>query len=944
MTANQRIIVQALVLSIYTILQCSGKTTNAQNESYKINLQGNKFNLRNKFSEITTILPANSHIFSAEDYDILQDAESLQRALSIVTYEPQKIDATKAQSISKNIDTFEKNAQPLYTTLLPIERKYYEVPRKQSVIQGHRKQEKEYGKVAASKLVEESLFPKRAYSKVREHPQQHETYHHQSASELPLPRYFTKSNQKPASSLLSSPSYFPLTDQTSPISSIGRHNNHSITSNYQDNKTNLIRIGTSNAEVDVPRLKKKQGNFKSHKSIQNENVYEIFQPTTLRTSGDKIPRPFSLPAKYNPLITEAIIYPTQLSSLRQNALTYPTTSARQNYPAPFTALAEHLAASSIAPWKNNVYPITSPKTESVTHSKNKLHNRQWTTPYLHGSRISDKTIAHPSIPLRRNPTFQNIVTDQTGNHSTISVEQSIPRSIQSTQQKPIVYSLRPEQITIRPTISLGSRQVIAESGIPLKQEQVDVYSTIPTKQKQVSTNLHNPRKQESTLTYQIIPRRRNIFPKNVSTDQTGIHSAAPIKRTFEYPNSKRKVIPEEQNIGYPTIVQPTYTSINRNQPEETKHNLSKKIDNDDKDYSSNDSYNDSTENSNSNDDDNDDESNNSNDHYNYSYNERYEEAIDDEPSKSSRSYKVREETAEQSEEEPMKIKSFSSHRQRNHKQINPEYNQNRAQDIDFQSSEPDSNYDQDRGQNSQHEISEAHQTNHSKEGDQDLIEEGNHQHKKHHTDVSHDEAEGHSDEDHENKHHVHGEKGNKGYKHFHEHDKGEKGYHDKEGHNHHYDEKEGKNKKHHEESGFHEEHEKGEEGEKKTAFKEKGDHKKGHSTKGEHVIHKKDEFDKKTEFFDEFHEGGDVDKDGGYHEQHQKKKGGHHKKGYYHKGAEKKEYGEKGKFDKGHHHREKKGHDEHEGLDQHYHHEEKFGKKGAHEDAKKWNNKKGNKR
>lgn len=47
-------------------------------------------------------------------------------------------------------------------------------------------------------------------------------------------------------------------------------------------------------------------------------------------------------------------------------------------------------------------------------------------------------------------------------------------------------------------------------------------------------------------------------------------------------------------------------------------------------------------------------------------------------------------------------------------------------------------------------------------------------------------------------------------------------------------------------------------------FHEEGEHSKGHSTQGEHNIHKKDEYEKKQEFYDESHEGGEHEKHGEY--------------------------------------------------------------------------------
>ncbi|XP_011872563.1 PREDICTED: uncharacterized protein LOC105564643 [Vollenhovia emeryi] len=196
--------------------------------------------------------------------------------------------------------------------------------------------------------------------------------------------------------------------------------------------------------------------------------------------------------------------------------------------------------------------------------------------------------------------------------------------------------------------------------------------------------------------------------------------------------------------------------------------------------------------------------------------------------------------------------------------------------------------------------------------------------------------------EHEEEHHGHeGEKGEKGYKVWHEHEKAEKGHHDKEQGSKHYDEKAGEEKKHEEEGGYHEEHHHGDAGKKTAEFGEKGEHKKGHSTHGEHSVHKKDEFEKKTEFFDEFNEDGGAEKHGEHHHDHESKKGGHEKKGHHDSGDHEEKYGKEEKHEKGGHHHEHKGHKVDEGHDHHYDHDQKYGKKEGHEHGKKWSFKKG---
>ncbi|XP_012227286.2 ankyrin repeat domain-containing protein 11-like [Linepithema humile] len=196
--------------------------------------------------------------------------------------------------------------------------------------------------------------------------------------------------------------------------------------------------------------------------------------------------------------------------------------------------------------------------------------------------------------------------------------------------------------------------------------------------------------------------------------------------------------------------------------------------------------------------------------------------------------------------------------------------------------------------------------------------------------------------EHEEEHHgQEGEEGKKGYKVWHENEKAEKGHHDKEHASKEYDEKNGEKKNHEEEGGYHEQQHHGEEGKKTAEFGEKGEHKKGHSTHGEHSVHKKDEYEKKTEFFDEFHEDDGTEKHGEHHHEHESKKGGHEKKAHHDAADHEAKYGKEDKHEKGGHHHEHKGHKADEGHDHHYDHHEKHGKKEGHEHGKKWSYKEG---
>ncbi|CAH1111472.1 unnamed protein product [Psylliodes chrysocephalus] len=186
-----------------------------------------------------------------------------------------------------------------------------------------------------------------------------------------------------------------------------------------------------------------------------------------------------------------------------------------------------------------------------------------------------------------------------------------------------------------------------------------------------------------------------------------------------------------------------------------------------------------------------------------------------------------------------------------------------------------------------------------------------------------------------------GEKGDKGYKGHHYNEKGEKGHKTKEDHDKEYEEKGGHKKKHHHDDGYAAEHHQGEKGHKSSKYHENGDHSKGHSTKGEHIIHKKDEYDKRQEFYDESHEEDGFEKDGEYFHESDYKKGGHEKGGFVKGGEESAQHGKKHHYDKGGHYKEGKGHKGAAGHDSHYDHEHKKGEKEDNSGGKKWSYSKG---
>ncbi|XP_063384520.1 FK506-binding protein 5-like [Cydia fagiglandana] len=186
---------------------------------------------------------------------------------------------------------------------------------------------------------------------------------------------------------------------------------------------------------------------------------------------------------------------------------------------------------------------------------------------------------------------------------------------------------------------------------------------------------------------------------------------------------------------------------------------------------------------------------------------------------------------------------------------------------------------------------------------------------------------------HEEEHEEHGKKAYEG---LHKETKSKKGHHDKEDHLGKYEDRGGHNKEHHDESGHYGEHEHEEHGKKHAKYEESGKHSKGHSTKGSHDIHKKEEYEKKVEFFEEEGDSGEEEKHGGYHSEKKHGAGGHFKKGKLHNDHHENKKGESGHFIKGGHHFSHKGHKAADGHDGHGKHHGAHHHGGGHQSGKKW--------
>ena len=179
-----------------------------------------------------------------------------------------------------------------------------------------------------------------------------------------------------------------------------------------------------------------------------------------------------------------------------------------------------------------------------------------------------------------------------------------------------------------------------------------------------------------------------------------------------------------------------------------------------------------------------------------------------------------------------------------------------------------------------------------------------------------------------------------GYGHSKKHGKGHKGVKGHSGHKGHKGKKSGKkhedhwakhsnakgkhSKGHHDSKKYHGDHHKGSKGHKGAKFGKKGHKHKGHVTKGFKNTYHKNEFSKKTKFYDSFDNGGYHKKFGGYK--------GHYggSKGNKFKGGKLSGFFKGGKFGKKHHLDKGKHFDEHKGSKGSYEEKGSYGHKSEH--------------
>ncbi|XP_047516332.1 glutamic acid-rich protein-like [Pieris napi] len=182
----------------------------------------------------------------------------------------------------------------------------------------------------------------------------------------------------------------------------------------------------------------------------------------------------------------------------------------------------------------------------------------------------------------------------------------------------------------------------------------------------------------------------------------------------------------------------------------------------------------------------------------------------------------------------------------------------------------------------------------------------------------------------------HEEEGKKAYEGHHDDTKTSKGHHDKEDHLKKYKDEGGVDKSHHDEKEHYGDHHHEEHGKKHAKYEESGKHSKGHSTKGSHDIHKKDEYEKRVEFFEEDGDSAEEENYGGHHNENEHSAGGNFKKTNLdaaHKGRSK---GETGHFLKNGRHELHRGHRGSGGHNHHAHAEKQRHSDGEVNGGKKW--------
>ncbi|XP_014207517.1 histidine-rich glycoprotein-like [Copidosoma floridanum] len=124
-------------------------------------------------------------------------------------------------------------------------------------------------------------------------------------------------------------------------------------------------------------------------------------------------------------------------------------------------------------------------------------------------------------------------------------------------------------------------------------------------------------------------------------------------------------------------------------------------------------------------------------------------------------------------------------------------------------------------------------------------------------------------------HHDSGEKDDKSYEDHHERDEEEKGHLDKTNRKQHIAEEKGHSDRELDEHKHVTDEHVGEKSKKSEKYDESSKYHKGHSTKGEHNVVKKDNYEKKHDFYDEFHDDDEHERHEEHHGDHGARQEGH---------------------------------------------------------------------
>ncbi|XP_008203553.1 filaggrin-like [Nasonia vitripennis] len=499
----EEVLVPLLLFLLHMVSQCSAKQDGPQ----KHNSSRNQENP----AEATTTFPVNPYVFSAEDYDVLQDAGSLQQALSIVSYEPQKIDGKGLESRAvKRSDGIAEKAtrrQALHrppsptTTQLPLEKKYYEVPRKQSRSRVNNA-EREAPSTNASKLAGEASSPRRAYE-----PAPENSFHHH-----PLPLYP------------------PLTER--PVSNSARS-----TDNY----------GAASRADDAVKRKRNRAQ----------------KPEVLVQARDRVPRPFSLPTAPTrnrvTASTEQQTFGATAPARQQQEPANPVAPARQQkLPIELAAKLDQ-EQQQTAPYATEFAHHFRP-TAAVRQHPQAVPARQRQQQQQHS-----QTIQH-SIPPRQYPSPSPYST-RSGSQEEIVTFRPPParrrnsvRRATSTEQ-PTMYTVprRPDRAGVG---SVPPRQA---STVPTTREQPHGFSTTPTREEHQSLP-HGTVPSRQNLNHQNLPSRRNGARQQVtdahSSEQTAPQPRAPSRRK----TARQDVQADVQADVSPPTVRAEHNSGTMSQP------------------------------------------------------------------------------------------------------------------------------------------------------------------------------------------------------------------------------------------------------------------------------------------------------------------------------------------------------------------------------------------